>query len=769
MVRTRIKLLLWILIVPFVAAVARLAYLQLVPEVHARYWKLSQHRTRTFSAPIRGRIISRDGKVLAGNKPLYRLHANYTRLNPRREALAAVVREIRKRSPFPDPDEVESRILAASDPRALAASAEDGADGPGDLLPLVENVDRDLAERLEATLRAWPGFFELLPAGEGPSLGLWFRPGRLLAMEVTLHRVAALMGPPESAPATYALLRSMIDSEIARVEAMVERELVEDRKENAREDLIERKRKTIRALIYRRESWLLASSVPAEAVTAIEYHPRLFPGIEVEDAVQRVYPESEVCGTLTGYLRRVTQEDEERLRLEGRLVEGLDEGGGVEALEESRKGSLRRTDLLGTGGLEEYHDERLRGLYGLRIQRVNKLGEAVDLLEDLPPEDGEDVLVSIDAGLQRSLHDVLAASVRPLGGRDAGVAGSAAVMSLEEGELGALLASVGFPGIDPNRMTHESGPYQKELERDWEPQTGGWFLDRPSRHALYPGSVFKLVVAAAAMEAAAPWEGDYSPERRYECSYEFKLLPQVHCSARHPRADIDLVTALQHSCNSYFYYLGLEHLGPPLLRDWAVHFGYGRPTGVDLPAHKLESGILLPAEEVRGKRGACLLSIGHAYVRATPLQVLRGVAAIALGRPVLPRPWLVAPRGPHESLPIANARTAGAIREGLWRTAHAPDGTAADPRLGLHRFDAGFKTGTAEILSGPGTPHHAWLVGFAPFEAPRIAFVIVIEKTPLHGAVACAPVARRLLEHFAEREPGLYLVDDGTGTEEQKP
>jgi penicillin-binding protein 2 len=768
MVRARLKILILLLAAPPAAIIVRLAYLQLVPEVHGRYWLLSQHRTRTFSAPIRGRIISSDGAVLAGNEPLCRIHANYPRLNMRREALSAVIREIRRRSPFPGVEEVEARIVEASDPRALAAGGEDGGDGPGDLLPLVENLDRALAERLARRIKSWPGFFELWPDGRGAS-SLWYRPRRLLAMEITLHRLAAIIGPPEAAAATYALLRSRIDAEMARVETLVEEEIEADRKDGIREGLIETRKRTVRALLHRSSSWLLASDVPQAAVTAIEYHRHLFPGIEVEDGVRRVYPEGEACGTLTGYLRRIGEEDEKALRAGGRLVDTLDVDVGIDAFSRARERGLRRSDLLATGGLEQFHDDRLRGFYGIRVERLDKMGQPADLLEDIAPEDGEDVRVTVEASLQRVLYEALRASIKPLGGRQAGVAGSAAVMSLAAEELGAVLASVGFPGIDSNRMTHESGPYQKELEALWEPQTDGWLLDRPSRHALYPGSVFKLVLAAAAMESAAPWEGEYTPERLYECTHEFKFVKGLHCSSRAGHGPIDLAGAIQHSCNSYFYYLGLKHLGPEPILQWADRFGYGRPTGIDLPPHKLESGFLGSPAGAQRAGGTCHLSIGQVHVKATPLQVLRSVAAVALGGTVLPRPYLVAPREPpYERLPVGNARAIKAVRDGLWRTGHA-GGTAARLELRLHRFSAAYKTGTAEILSGPEAVHHAWLVGFAPFEAPRIAFVIVIEKSPLHGAEACALVANRLLEHFAAKEPGLYYLEDRGEAEERRP
>jgi cell division protein FtsI/penicillin-binding protein 2 len=183
----------------------------------------------------------------------------------------------------------------------------------------------------------------------------------------------------------------------------------------------------------------------------------------------------------------------------------------------------------------------------------------------------------------------------------------------------------------------------------------------------------------------------------------------------------------------------------------------------------------------------CNYSIGQELVKATPLEVLRSVAAVARGLEALPRPYLVRPRkidlrrgdrDPDRILlstvgrspgrtaaplvvqrGVRNRETADRIREGMWRVGHEDHGTAANPALDLWRFNAAYKTGTAEASDADKNLHHAWLVGFAPFPAPRIAFVVVLERTRAHGADGCAPVATCLLRHFAMKDEAAYLVD----------
>jgi penicillin-binding protein 2 len=763
MVRRRLQVLTLLLALPFLVAVVRLAFLQLVPASHARHFRLSQHRVAMLLAPVRGKILARDGRVLAGNQPVHDLRFRYELLNPRRVPLAILVEEIGKAAPFPSAAEVERRILEMADPAALAAADPPAADADteGEWLPLIAGLDRSLEGRLENALRKHPGLFAARRAA-GETIEVWFHARRVAAMEITLHRLARSLAGGGSATAAYERLASAVASRLAHIEGLIEAEAEKDRKRKTPAEIIAQRRRTSRALHYLESTWLLAPDVTERTVTAIEYDPDLYPGIEIEDRLRREYPLREAAGTVTGYLGRLDEgralEAGERAGHRAGLLDGFDGDLGVEPFAERREGRYRSTDRMGTSGLEERYEDRLRGAYGLRIVRVDKRSRPRDILEEVPPRPGEDLKSTIDADLQAALFRSLE-SVIVGGGLGSGTAGSAAVMSLAPEEEGALLALVSFPGVDSNRMTSGLGEYMTELDERWGGQTNGWFRDRPSRHALFPGSVFKIVIAAAAVESGRPWEGEFSPERRYPCRYEFEPVKGMHCMSENghtPSRTVDLAEALQFSCNNYFYYAGLRHLGADLIYEWAFHFGYGRSPGADLPPSEFERGKLRPPPEVRGARATCQYAIGQVFVEATPLQVLRSVAAIALGGR-LPRPYLVEPAGGlPETVPFRDPRTLPTIRDGLFRAGHAAGGTAAGTGLGLHRFAAAYKTGTAEVTVDGRTLHHAWLVGYAPIVRPRIAFVSVVEKTRLHGAEACAPVVKEILEHFARQDPAYH-------------
>jgi len=737
MVRARLRILATLVGLPFVVLLGQLGRLELDPASHERYRALSEHRSGSLSSPARGRILARDGTILAGNRPVFHLQFRYRELNLRLEPLVALVEELGRRGPFPLADDVVARMRQLADAGLLAASP--AGDETAEWLLLVDRVEPESAGALERRWRKLPAVFQVRrPRGSGPA-EVWFHRRRALEMEITLHRLAALLGgEPRQA---LARIEERVAQALLDVERGVDAEAGSDRRKGRAEPDIRKASRNRRWLYYGKE-WRLASDVPLSVVTAIEYHPERFRGIRCVDGVERHYTLGAACGTLTGHLRLLSGDEKDRLRGEGRLLDRFSPEETLEEFHRRRLQGFPAEGRVGATGLEQEYDERLRGLAGRTVFSLDPRNQPWQLIEELPPQAGEDIQTTLDAPLQMLLHEALEAAVASRQGTGASVA----VMDVDSG---ALLASAGHPAVDPNRL-REVG-YDDEMKARWG--ENHWHLDRPSRHALYPGSVFKLVLAAAALESG------HEPARRYPCNGSFDQIPALRCrDGGHGTPDqaVDLLEALQYSCNNYFYDLGLK-LRPEAIHRWADAFGYGRHTGVDLPRKDVfERGLL--HEDVTTKTEVCHYAIGQVHVEATPLQVLRAVAAIAAGGKSLPTPYLVTRSAPE---PLAlQPRTVAVLREGMWRAGHAPQGTASRAELGLSRFNAAYKTGTAEVEVGGRTLHHAWLVGFAPFDKPRIAFVIVIERVEaLHGAEACAPIASKLLEHQARADPASYFVE----------
>jgi penicillin-binding protein 2 len=232
-----------------------------------------------------------------------------------------------------------------------------------------------------------------------------------------------------------------------------------------------------------------------------------------------------------------------------------------------------------------------------------------------------------------------------------------------------------------------------------------------------------------------------------------------------------LSDALAQSCNVYFFHHA-DRLGPDALTSWASRFGFGEPTGVDLPGEA--SGTLPTPGTIRQIEGHAwrsgdtrLLSIGQGSLQATPLQVVRMMAAVANGGRLV-TPHLVSrlelpalahgrsaadlpdPAGdpihvdPPRPIPGLHASTLAEIREGLQRVVADPCGTAHGT-VHLESIAIAGKTGTAE--TGTGRAEHAWFAGYVPAERPKLAFVIVLEHAG-DAAQAAGPVAKRLVRQM---------------------
>lgn len=750
MVRTRLEILIVLIALPFFGILWRISALQLDPVLHQSYTLQSQHRSRRFARPERGRILARDGKtVLAGNRSVFSLNFTYRALNPRQKPLSILIEELPENLFFPPGREKVTEVLRRlGNPRALARTSDTPA---AQWQPLVQSLDLSTAANLERRLSRYRDVFEVrYPQLNTDAAEIWFCPRRALQMEITLYRLAELLsGPGElSLESTFQRLLARVSEVLKDIEKRVEREAKRDLAREIRASVVKKATRYRRGLYYD-WSWALQADVSMATVTAIEYHPARFPGVLCMDELRRHYPLKDICGTLTGYLRplEVFEGRISTLTEEGRLLDAKARFDTVDDFRRARKRGFRRTDRVGISGLERMYDGHLRGLHGMSIVSVDQHGKPRVVLDELPAENGQDLLTTIDAPLQVLLFEELE---RALNSRSRGSAASAAVMEVHSG---ALLASVSYPGVDPNRPWERS--YVTDMNARWGKQSG-WRLDGPSRRPLFPGSIFKIIVAAGAAESSS----GYTPAQRYPCHHKFDRIPQLSCGSKNghtPDRTVNLAEALQFSCNNYFYYLALDHLKAEGLFRWGHRFGLGRPTGLDLGTGGLATGRLDPPVKAKRKTSACQYAIGQVHVEATPLQVLRVIAAIAEGGRHLQRPYLSTESEP-EDLGLS-ATTVEVLREGMWRVAHARSGTASAAEFGLHRFNVALKTGTAEVQVGSETLHNAWLVGFAPFENPYVAFVAVVEKTSLHGAEACAPVVRKLLEYLANQRPEAYRLE----------
>lgn len=424
---------------------------------------------------------------------------------------------------------------------------------------------------------------------------------------------------------------------------------------------------------------------------------------------------------------------------------------------------------LGQGGVEAQYESTLRGAPGRLLVAADPAGHEFARLGSQPPTPGRDVVLAIDMRLQRAAQAALRDGIArgfPVSGRDAGgkpalAAGAAVVLDVRTGEVRAMVT---LPSYEANDFSGAPTPAAVErlLTDPARP-----LLDRAFREVHAPGSIFKPIVALAALQ-----EGIATTQTRITSTGAIVVPNQYDPRVQYVFRDwaahgtLDFNGGLARSSDVYFYYLAggyrdqFEGLGAERVARYARAFGLGRPTGLDLPG---EAGGLVPdpAWKQRTVGDDWLLGdtytfgIGQGYLTTTPLQMAVATAALANGGEV-PVPRVVAatrgvdglvptPRLTSGRLP-AEPRHIAAVREAM-RVATSTGGTATEGRP--PGIEIGGKTGTAEfgtMLPDGSYDAHGWYIGFAPFDRPEVAVVVYLEHGV--GALHAAPVARAILQAY---------------------
>jgi len=486
---------------------------------------------------------------------------------------------------------------------------------------------------------------------------------------------------------------------------------------------------------------VIINDLPLEVVAEIQGNPSLYPDTKIVSRSRRTYPADSLAANLIGHMGPVSQQE-------------LDD----------KDAQYEADDRVGLMGLERQYEPLLRGRPGTLAVLTDHGGNVLSESRTQQPGTGRDLVLTIDPTLQRAAETLLdgalnrrkRAAEHSATEHDDSAGGAIVVMDVRNG---ALLAAASAPRFDPNLFV--GGDNRRLAEVLGDPAHP--MLDRVSRMAIPPASVFKIVTATALLET-----GTIDPDEEFSCRGYLHKPDQQRCAIyrRHGRGhgDIGLDDAIAQSCNVYFFHHA-GHLGPEPLTDWALKFGFARRSGIDLPG---ESAGMVPVpvmmQELEGHRWGVgdtqSLAIGQGSLTATPLQIAKLMAAMANGGRLV-APHLVNRLGLTESSvanddPIRIARpkqieglrsqTLDRLRRGMQRVVDDPKGTAHGP-LWMEEIAVAGKTGTAE--TGGSRADHAWFAGYAPAEHPRVAIVVALEHSG-SGATAAAPVARRLVLKMVE-------------------
>lgn len=478
-----------------------------------------------------------------------------------------------------------------------------------------------------------------------------------------------------------------------------------------------------------------------QEVALIESHRLDLPGTRIESESKRNALHGALAVHLLGYVGEVSSR-----QLEENIFPGVKVGG-----------------IVGQYGSEKSFDAIVRGTPGKKGVEVDALGHEVRVLKKVAPVHGNDLYLTLEFNTQKAAEEALGAS-------------RGAIVALDPNN-GEILAMVSHPAFDPNLFfSHTSREDWKKLIEDPDhPLT-----NRVIQGQYPPGSIFKIVMAAAGLETETISQG-----HEISCRGGLRFGKRFYRDwKRGGHGTTNLHKAIVESCDVYFYHLGRQ-LGIDTIADYAHIFGLGRPTGIDLDSEK--GGIvpnrdwkLRTRDEIWYPGETLSVSIGQGFLTVTPLQMATVVGALVTGtyyRPQILKEIRDTETGQMVSyekpegrpIPITeNTRTA--IRLALIGTVSETKGTGGAARSEL--VSIGGKTGTAQVVrirrnvpkdeqndkkKSNKLGDHAWFVSYAPVEKPRIVVSVIVENGG-HGGKTAAPLAKKVIEAYISRLDSQDLV-----------
>ena len=470
-----------------------------------------------------------------------------------------------------------------------------------------------------------------------------------------------------------------------------------------------------------------------EDMARIEVNAPDLPGILVDVGTTRLYPFGPTLAHIVGYVAPPNDAD---------VAEDT-----MFALPGMR---------VGRAGVEKYHDRNLRGRAGAVQLEVNATGRVIRELDRQEGTQGQDIQLTIDSELQKSV-------LSRLGDESA----SAVVMDARNGEV---LAMVTNPSFDPSLFN--SGVSQTQWQ-EWTKNRRAPLINKAASGLYAPGSTFKMAVALAGLEAkvitafdtvSCPGYLDFG-DRRF------------HCWSKYGHGSVDLKGGLKYSCDVYFYEVA-RRTGIDRIAAMSNRLGLGVPLDIELPGTR--KGFI-PTRGWRIRQGKAwnigdtiVSGIGQGYMQLTPLSLATYTARLATGRAVQPHltrsiGGVLQPGAKPEDWPLMGIpeRDLHAVRDGMFAVVNETSGTAPLARLPLPAVQRAGKTGSVQVRNvtreqrekgykSDNLPWefrpHALFVCFAPYDAPRYAVSLVVEHGNA-GAAAAAPIARDIMMDVLNRDP----------------
>ncbi len=415
-------------------------------------------------------------------------------------------------------------------------------------------------------------------------------------------------------------------------------------------------------------------------------------------------------------------------------------------------GFFYKTEFTGIEGVEKYYDHVLAGTNGLKITETDALGTITSESVIKLPQEGKDINLSVDSRIEQKLHEEISKLAHQVGFQG----GAGVIMNINDG---TILALTSFPEYDSGILSQ--GSDRKAISSFLNDKQNP-FLNRAISGVYTPGSIVKPYFAIAALS-----EGIISPTKQIlstgSISIQNPYNPELSTVFNDWKAHglVDMRRAIAVSSNVYFFEIGggyenQKGLGILNLEKYARMFGFGEVSGIDIGAEAVGTipNPTWKAETFNGEEwrvgDTYNTSIGQYGFQVTPIQAVRAMGAIANGG-TLYKPTIVPTGNELEEvlkLPLNNPQWFQVAREGMREGVL----TGSASGLNLPYVTVAAKTGTAEL--GTAKQYvNSWVTGFFPYEKPKYAFALIMEKGPRTNLIGATSVMRQVLEWMSVYTP----------------
>lgn len=486
----------------------------------------------------------------------------------------------------------------------------------------------------------------------------------------------------------------------------------------------------------------IAKDVSRESAVKLGEQSIYFPGISATNEPMVSYPSGSLASHILGYVGNITETE----------LDGREDTYGI-------------NDVIGKVGIQYVFEEYLRGKDGIKQLDMSVDGTITDEYITQEAVAGSDVILTIDANLQAATEKALANNIKKIAGggfskRSDAKAGAAVVMNVKTGEI---LAMASYPDYEPELFVN--GISQKKLD---EYNKGDNIFNRAISGVYAPGSTFKMITAIAGLET-----GVITPTEKINDIGVYKKAHEPACwiwnSYGMSHGWLNVTEAITHSCNYFFYEVGYRATIDNIAK-YAKYYGLGEKTNVELPME--EKGIIATRDKAK-ERGdewqigeTLSAAIGQSYNSYTPIQMAKYISMLANGgEPIdvtivksindvngnqvskeditkFVNAKLGLTKEKKENLNIKKENI-DAILKGMKGVTSEEGGTAYSTFANFN-IELGGKTGSAQTdVQGK---INGWFVGFAPYEEPEIAVVVLVENAG--SGSYTAEVARDILQEY---------------------